>query len=85
MIKIRFFGRLRELLGRDELELEWEQLPQPLDLEQLRQLLVEQHEEWRPWLMDQSLQAAVNQQVACWEQLLGVGDEVAFFPPVTGG
>ena len=31
------------------------------------------------------LRAAVNQQFAGWETLIENGDEVALFPPVTGG
>jgi sulfur-carrier protein len=31
------------------------------------------------------LRAAVNQEHAGWDVKLGANDEVAFFPPVTGG
>ncbi len=31
------------------------------------------------------LRAAVNQVHAAWDVTLAAGDEVAFFPPVTGG
>ena len=31
------------------------------------------------------LRAAVNQDFAAWESRVGPDDEVAFFPPVTGG
>jgi molybdopterin converting factor small subunit len=31
------------------------------------------------------LRAAVNQEFVGWEAAVGPGDEVAIFPPVTGG
>lgn len=31
------------------------------------------------------LRAAVNQEHASWDAQIGADDEVAFFPPVTGG
>jgi molybdopterin synthase sulfur carrier subunit len=32
-----------------------------------------------------SLLVAVNQEVTDWSQQIKDGDEIAFFPPVTGG
>lgn len=40
---------------------------------------------WQQTLKDASVLVAVNQTVANLETTLNDGDEVAFFPPVTGG
>jgi molybdopterin synthase sulfur carrier subunit len=43
----------------------------------------------QPWSMalasDQVLRIAVNHQIVDASQVVAAGDEVAFFPPVTGG
>jgi molybdopterin converting factor small subunit len=35
--------------------------------------------------LPQPIIVAINQEIAQSEQLVSTGDEVAFFPPVTGG
>ena len=82
MIRVLFFAQLREQLGCEELALA---LPEPLSISQLRQSLVEQHPHWAVFLGSDKLLFAVNQTMAKASQLLTDGDEVAFFPPVTGG
>jgi molybdopterin synthase sulfur carrier subunit len=39
----------------------------------------------RGWRGSANLRCAVNQQMVALDSPLGDGDEVAFFPPVTGG
>ncbi|WP_340610633.1 molybdopterin synthase sulfur carrier subunit [Xenorhabdus bharatensis] len=81
MIKVLFFAQVRELVGTDSLEL-------PNDyptVEHLRRSLLEKGERWALALEDGKLLAAVNQSFVHAEHPLSDGDEVAFFPPVTGG
>lgn len=87
MIKILFFARIREQLGVDCLE--WP-VDAALSLAQLRQQLVEQRGgNWRAVLMADNILIALNQTVVAGQRLehttVNAGDEVAFFPPVTGG
>lgn len=82
MIRILFFARLREQLGCEQLALA---LPEQTSISQLRQLLIEQHPHWNAFLGSDKLLFAVNQTMAKSTQLINDGDEVAFFPPVTGG
>ncbi len=84
MIKVLYFARLREALGKSS-----EQLTLPADvrdLEGLRALLVARGGAWEQELApSKPVRAAVNQAVALGDVPLSDGDEVAFFPPVTGG
>lgn len=81
-IHLRFFAALREQLGAAE-ELG---LPAGSNVAALRALLMargERHAE----LLDprRAVRCAVNKAMAPESTPLADGDEVAFFPPVTGG
>ncbi len=82
MIRVLFFASLREQLDCAELQVN---AGEGKTLAELRELLSGRSETWRRALADPSLQAALNQEVASGEAALKGGDEVAFFPPVTGG
>jgi molybdopterin synthase sulfur carrier subunit len=56
------------------------------DLEGLRALLIARGGAWREELApSKPVRAAINQAMAHGDSPLADGDEVAFFPPVTGG
>jgi molybdopterin synthase sulfur carrier subunit len=84
MITVLYFARLREALGQSS-----EQVPLPAavrDLEGLRALLVARGGAWEQELApSKPVRAAVNQAMAHGDTRIADGDEVAFFPPVTGG
>jgi sulfur-carrier protein len=84
MVKVLFFASYREALGQSEYEQAIEQAP--VSLGSLKELLIQQHgQAWQQVLESKNLVQAVNQTVADNNQLVNDGDEVAFFPPVTGG
>ncbi len=84
MLKVLFFARIREELGCASLDLPWE--AGAADLEALLERLCRLGDgRWREVLEQQNLVRAVNQQVVEGNPLLADGDEVAFFPPMTGG
>ena len=81
MIKVLFFAQVRELVGCDELRL-------PCDhgtAEALRAALCERGDKWALALESGKLLVAVNQTLVPLDTPTNDGDEVAFFPPVTGG
>ncbi|PHM39425.1 molybdopterin synthase sulfur carrier subunit [Xenorhabdus mauleonii] len=81
MIKVLFFAQVRELVGIDSLELA-NDYP---TVAHLRRALVEKGDKWALALEEGKLLSAVNQSFVHAEHPLQDGDEVAFFPPVTGG
>lgn len=84
MITVLYFARLREALGTGS---EQVALPDGVrDLERLRALLVARGGPWEQELAPgKPVRAAVNQAMAVGDMPVADGDEVAFFPPVTGG
>jgi molybdopterin synthase sulfur carrier subunit len=84
MLSVRYFARLREDLGRSD-----ETVEPPAhvtDVAGLRSWLAERGEPWAHALRgDRAVRVAVNLEMARDGTPLKAGDEVAFFPPVTGG
>ena len=81
MNKVLFFAQLRERLGCDTVQLD----AQGMSVRELRQVLAKRDERWRTWLLDKDVLVAVNQTLVDDNTALSTGDEVAMFPPVTGG
>ena len=81
MIKVLFFAPVRELVGTDSLML----ASSPDTVEGLRQQLAARGDRWALALEEGKLLAAVNQTLVEFTHPVKPGDEVAFFPPVTGG
>lgn len=81
--KILYFASLRERLGQNAEEVA---LPDGIDtVGKLRAHLASRGAHWDALATGKSLRAAVNQRMAQAETPVLEGDEVAFFPPVTGG
>lgn len=79
-VKVLFFGRLKEIVGRAEEDTELS------DGARVDDLFARYHGRF-PELgkFRASAVASVNQEFALWNAPLGNGDEVAFLPPVSGG
>lgn len=82
MIKVLFFAQLREQLDCSELQLD---INSPISLQNLRLHLAEQNSKWQDCFASDKLLTAVNQELVDSQTMINDGDEVAFFPPVTGG
>lgn len=83
-MKLVYFGSVREQLGCDE-----EQLALPAQVTSVAMLvdwLAETRgEQWAQVLRNQRLLCAVNQEMCDLDSGISDADEVAIFPPVTGG
>jgi len=77
-VTVRCFAQVRELLGREVLEVE---VPEGTNVAGLRKLLAAEAED----LERLPMAFAVNQDYADGERELNQGDEVAFIPPISGG
>ncbi|MCW8832403.1 MAG: molybdopterin converting factor subunit 1 [Colwellia sp.] len=82
MIKVVFFAALREQLDCSELSLSSEGIATIADL---KAQLANKNEQWQQVFANGALLSAVNHDMVTSEQPIKSGDEVAFFPPVTGG
>ena len=83
MIRVLYFASLREAVDTDA-----EELPpaQAGSVGEIRARLCARGGAWAGALGEQQrVLAAVNQQMAKADTAVADGDELAFFPPVTGG
>jgi len=83
MINVLFFAQVRELLGESGLQVE--ATDELSSAETLRAALAAKDDKWGRVLASDKLLVAVNQTISSWDTPVQDGDEVAFFPPVTGG
>ncbi len=82
-VKILYFASLREALGCEQESLT---LPDGVaTVGALRELLCARGGDWSALAAGRAVRAAVNQDLARPETRIAAGDEIAFFPPVTGG
>ncbi len=82
-VNILYFAGLREALGQSS-----EQLSLPAQVGSVGQLhahLAARGGVWAALSTTKNLRIAVNRKVAAMDAPVKDGDEVAFFPPVTGG
>jgi molybdopterin converting factor subunit 1 len=79
-VKVLFFGRLKEIVGRAEDSVE---LPDGAAIEAVFSHYGASHPELTRFRA--SLVVSRNQEFAAWSTPLHSGDEVAFLPPVSGG
>jgi molybdopterin synthase sulfur carrier subunit len=82
-INLRFFASIREQLNMTSHSLE---LVEPRSVRLIRNELAARGGPWERALgSHQRVLAALNQEVVDEQALVQPGDELAFFPPVTGG
>jgi len=83
-VKVLYFARLREALGKDAEELV---LPAGVTtVGELAEFLRQRGDTWASELgSGRAVRVAVNQDMAGPDTVISGGEEIAFFPPVTGG
>ncbi len=82
MINVKFFAAFREIAEVQEIKIEHNL--DVMDVSDLISTLAEQREQLS-FLEDGNVLVAVNQTLCSKDTTINDGDEVAFFPPVTGG
>lgn len=84
-IKLFYFARLKETLkfSTEDLELAADE---GWTILKLKALLAKRGDSWQQMLMGKlKVRAAINHELVDDSAVIAHGDEVAFFPPVTGG
>jgi molybdopterin synthase sulfur carrier subunit len=83
-VEVLYFARLRETFGRER-----ERVELPGNVTDVAGLTTWLRSRGEPWARElapgRPVRIAVNQDMAAPDTPVGDGDEVAFFPPVTGG
>ncbi len=83
MLQLRYFASLREQLGTGEEQIEFP--AEVTDVAGLTRWLQAREEPWKSALADSRLHVAINQEIVTPNAAVSDGDEIAWFPPVTGG
>lgn len=83
MITVLFFAGLREAVGTASETLALP--PEVNTVAGLRDALAARGGNWQSLSTARNLRAAVNQDMVPLSSTIKDGDEIAFFPPVTGG
>ncbi|MDA0941543.1 MAG: MoaD/ThiS family protein [Proteobacteria bacterium] len=82
MINILFFARLREVVGRGSIQYQ----PSLDKLPTVKTVLEEIKIQFKQLNDEKNISAALNQELLSdWNMPVKDGDEIAFFPPITGG
>ncbi|MGH8418318.1 MAG: molybdopterin converting factor subunit 1 [Pseudomonas sp.] len=79
-VQVQFFARFRETLGTESENIEGDFAT----VDAVRQHLLQRGGVWEV-LSEQSIMCARNQELCSLDEPVKPGDEVAFFPTVTGG
>ena len=82
MITVLFFAQLREQLKTDKVDLD---IHASCSVSDIQTSIIASHPEWSDFIKGRTLFTAVNQTMVETDHVVNTGDEVAFFPPVTGG
>ena len=87
-ITIKLFSALREALGESEFELDLADIAEAsaqIDVATVKAALSQRGADWSEALNQPNLVHALNHKVVFTDALVSEGDELAFFPPMTGG
>ena len=83
MATVIFFASIREDLGTDQVSID---VDSGTRVSELINVLATRHgPEWGAILKAENIKVAVNQELITGDASLEPRDEIAFFPPVTGG
>ena len=82
MVKVKFFASLREALGCDQISLDANRVETIADI---IQDVKRQFPHWTQSTDNTQVLCALNHTIVDASCAVSAGDEVALFPPVTGG
>ncbi len=80
MVHVRLFASLRDLVGNAQIQLDFDGETTARAVFNQLQLSFPDLKRYEPITL-----ITINQEFSSWEGRVAPGDEVAFFPPVSGG
>ena len=84
-ITIKLFSSLREVQGESEFEFALTELDSAATVAAVKSALSQRGATWQDALNQPNLVHALNHKVVYTDAVVAAGDELAFFPPMTGG
>ena len=84
-IQVKFFAQLREQLECEQLSMSLDVSEQEVTVGQVMSELSLKGDVWLKNLDKSRVLMALNHEIVDSSAIVKAGDEVAFFPPVTGG
>ena len=83
-VNVLYFAKLREAVG---VEAETLEINENFKVSDLLNFLKDREEKWSEYFNDKKnlLRVAINQKIVDSDHFISDGDEIAIFPPVTGG
>ena len=80
LIKVRLFASLKDIVGQPEIDIKVRENATPRSVFHELRIRFPELTRYEPTIL-----VAVNQEYADWCTRVAAGDEVVFFPPVSGG
>jgi len=81
-MKIKYFAWIKDLTSNEEEELDCNKIN---NLEELKIFIISKYPDLKKHLDTEILRFAVNQEYVAENIVLNQADEIAIFPPVSGG
>ena len=81
-VQIKLFASLRELFDTPQLDIE---IDKTVSVAELIQTICDTNNEFANLYASSAIHVAVNHTMVDMDALISPGDEIALFPPVTGG
>ena len=81
-MKIKYFAWIKDITNLEEEEIN---LNQAKNLNELKTYIIEKYPDLKKHMIKEVLRFAINQEYAVNNTTLNEEDEIAIFPPVSGG
>ena len=81
-MKIKYFAWIKDITNLEEEEIN---LNKAKNLDELKSYIIEKYPDLKKHMIKELLRFAINQEYAVKNTTLNEEDEIAIFPPVSGG
>ena len=79
-IRVQFFASLKDIVGKSEMSMTIAETATPRSVFQELESRFPELTRYRPLVL-----IAINQEYKDWDTRMAPGDEIVFFPPISGG